>query len=80
MIAAGDARRPSVGTAPGTGEQVVGAQLIESADADAQFERDGFGRETAGAGLGKEMTEQRRSNTVGELEFFMARKMAGRWI
>jgi hypothetical protein len=30
--------------------------------------------------LGQEMTDERRGNTVGELEFFMARKLAGRWI
>jgi len=57
VITAGQPGRPSVGTALSTGEQVVGAQLVEAADADAQFERDAFGREEAGTGLGKEMTD-----------------------
>lgn len=54
------------------------------ADADAQFERDGFGREQAGAGLGEEMADQWRGDAVNKLvrrlKFFMARKVAGRWI
>jgi hypothetical protein len=62
------------------GAQVVRAELVVATDADAQFQRDGFGGEEAGAGLGKEMADERRGNAVGELEFFMARKLAGRWI
>lgn len=80
MIPTGATGRPSVGTTLSTGEQVVRAELVEAAKADAEFQRDGFGREDAGAGLGKEMTDERRGNTMGELEFFMARKLAGRWI
>ena len=62
------------------GEQGVRAQLVEATEADPQFERDGFRRKDAGAGLGKELADPWRGNTVGELEFFMARKLAGRWI
>ena len=80
MIAAGKARRPGVGAALSAGEQVVGAQLVIAADAEAQFEGNGLGQEDAGAGLGEEVTDQGWSETVGELEFFMARKLAGRWI
>jgi hypothetical protein len=84
MIPAGATGRPSVGAALRAGEQVVGAQLVEAADADAQFERDGFGREQAAAGLGEEMADQWRGDAVNELVrrlvFFMARKVAGRWI
>jgi hypothetical protein len=30
--------------------------------------------------LGEEVADQWRGNTVGELEFFIARKIAERWI
>jgi hypothetical protein len=59
------------------GEQVVRAQLVVATHTDAQFKRDGIARKDAGAGRSKEMTDQRRGKTVGELEFFMARKLAG---
>jgi len=62
------------------GEQVVRAQLVEATEADPQFERDGFRRKDAGASLGEEMADQWSGNTVGELGFFMARRLAGRWI
>jgi hypothetical protein len=83
-IAARQAGGPGCGLALGAGEQGVRAPLIVAADAEAQFQRDRFGRETAGAGLGKEMTDERRGNTVNEwvrvLKFFLARTVAGRWI
>ena len=56
------------------------AELVEAACADAQFERDGFGGEPARAGLGEEVADQWRGNTVCEWEFFMARKLTERWI
>jgi hypothetical protein len=80
VIAARQAGRPGFGVALSAGEQVVCAQLVEATEADPQFERDGFRRKDAGASLGEEMADQWRGNTVGELEFFMARKLAGRWI
>lgn len=43
VIAAGDARRPGFGVALSAGEQVVRAQLVETAHAEAQFEGNGFG-------------------------------------
>ena len=43
VIAAGQTGRPSVSATLSAGEQVVGAQLVVTADTDAQFERDGFG-------------------------------------
>ena len=55
VITARETGRPSVGAALRAGEQVVGAQLVEAADADAQFECDRCGREQAGAGLGEEV-------------------------
>ena len=80
MISAGQTGRPSFGAALSTGQQVVGAQFVEATQADAQFQSDGLGREKAGAGLGEEMTDQWCSKAVSELELFMARKIAGRWI
>ena len=80
VIAARQTGRPGFGVALSAGEQVVRAQLVEATEADPQFERDGFRRKDAGAGLGEEMADQWSGNTVGELEFFMARKLAGRWI
>lgn len=64
----------------GAGPQVVGAQLVEAAEADAQFGGDRCGREAAGTGLGEEVADQWRGDAVEELEFCMARKMAGSWI
>lgn len=84
MIAAGETGRPSVRLTLGAGEQVVGAELVEAADADAQFEGDGCGRDQAGPSLGEEMADEVRSGSLGELRlalgFFMARKLTGRWI
>ena len=80
MITARQTGRPDLGAALSTGEQGVGAKLVEAAQADAQFQSDGLGREKAGAGLGEEMTDQWCSKAVSELELFMARKIAGRWI
>jgi len=57
VITAREPGEPSVGAALSAGEQVVGAQLVEAADADAQFEGDRFGREQPGAGLGEEVTD-----------------------
>jgi hypothetical protein len=80
VIAARQPGRPSVGVALSAGEQVVGAELVVATHTDAQFERDRFRREQAGAGLGEEMADQWRGDAVDELEFFMARKITGRWI
>jgi hypothetical protein len=57
VITARETGRPSVGAALGAGEQVVGAKLVEAADADAQFECDRFGREQTRAGLGEEVAD-----------------------
>ena len=72
MIATRQTGRPGFGVALSPGEQVVGAQLVETAQADAQFEGDRFGRELAGAGLGEEMADQGCGDAVSELEFFIA--------
>ena len=82
MIATGASGRPRLGAALSTGEQVVGAQLVETAQADAEFERDGLWLEQTRASLGEEMSDQRCSAAVGQLrlKFFMARKVAGGWI
>ena len=80
VIPAGETGRPSFGAALSAGEQVVGAQFVAAAQADAQFQGDGFERECGGAGLGEEVADQWSRKTVSELEFFMARKIAGRWI
>jgi len=80
VIAARQTGRPGFGVALSAGEQVVRAQLVEASETDPQFERDGCRRKAAGASLGEEMADQWSGNTVGELGFFMARKLAGRWI
>jgi hypothetical protein len=76
MIATGETGRPGFGVALSAGEQVGGAQLIEAAHTDAQFERDRLGREQAGTGLCEEMADQWRgyamSQLVSELIFFIA--------
>ena len=72
MIPTGETGRPGFGLTLSAGEQVVGTQLVEAADADAQFEGDRFGREQAGAGLGEEMADRGRDNAVSELQFLIA--------
>jgi len=54
--------------------------LVEATQADAYFERDGLRRKEARASLGKKMADQGWRNAVSELQFFIARKVAGRWI
>jgi len=71
VITAGTAWRPSVGAALGTGPEVVGAELVAAAEAQAQFHGEGLERQIAGAGLGKELTDPRRGDPVSELEFFI---------
>ena len=80
MGTAGAPGRPGFGMALGAGAQIVGAQLLAAAPAEAQFQGARGGRAPAGTGLGEEMTDQRRGETVGELQFFITRKVAGRWI
>jgi len=84
MIATGETRGPSVGLAVGASEEVFGAELVETADADVQFERDHLGCNQAGTGLGEEMADKGSGEAVGELMralwFFMGRKLTGRWI
>lgn len=84
MIAAGDAWSPGVGLAMGAGQQIAGAELVEAAEADSQFERDGCWGDQAATGLGEEMTDEWSGDTAGKLlwvlVFFMAWKVAGRWI
>jgi hypothetical protein len=80
VIAPRETGRPSFGVALSAGQQVVGAQLVAATKTDAQFEGDCFGREPAGTGLGEELSDQRRGDTVGEWQFFITRKVAGRWI
>ena len=82
MVAPGASGCPRLGAALSTGEQVVGAELVETAPADAEFECDRLWPKQAGAGLGEEMSDQRCGTAAGQLriEFFMARKVAGRWI
>ena len=77
---AGAPGRPGFGVAVGAGAQIVGVQLIDAAQAQAQFQGERGGREPAGTGLGEEMTDQRRGDTVREWQFFITRKAAGRWI
>ena len=80
MISARQTGRPSVGTALRTGVQVVGARLVDRADADAQFECDGFERQQASTGLGEEVADEWGVDAMGEWNFFLARKRAERWI
>ena len=52
----------------------------------AMEQDDGFGfgigslAEVENVSIWAEAADERRAKTVGELEFFMARKLAGRWI
>ena len=82
VIAAGKSGGPYLGPALCAGEQVIGAELVEAAEADAEFKRDDFGLEQTGAGLGEEMADQGCGTATGELRFrfFLARKVTDRWI
>ena len=82
MVAPGATGCPRLGAALRAGEPVVGAEWVETAQADAQFKGDGLWLEQTRAGLVEEMSDQRGGPAAGQLrmEFFMARKGAGRWI
>ena len=64
----------------GASPQVIGAELVEAAQAHAQFKGDGFGGEEAGTSLGQQMPDQRGGDAVSELRFFIPRTVAERWI
>ena len=76
MVAAGGAWSPGVGLAASAGAQVVEAQSIETARADAQFGGDRAWGKMAGAGLGKEVADQRSRNTMEQLELFILGRIA----
>jgi len=80
MIATRQARRPRFGVALGAGGQILGAELVVTTQADAQFEGHGGWREMARAGLSEEVADQWRGKPVGELEFFIAAKIVEKWI
>ena len=80
MIAAGNARLPSPGAALGAGAQVVGAELVNAGQAQAEFRREARCRKFAGSQLGEKVADQRRGKTAGELWFFIAPVVAGGWI
>jgi len=80
MIATGEAGRPRIGATLGAGGQILGAELVVAAQADAQFEGDGGWCDLAGAGLSEEMADQRRGKPVSELEFFIAPRVSEKWI
>ena len=80
MIAAGESRRPGVGLAVSASSQVVGAELVAAAQTEAQSKGPGGEVQAVRADFGQEVPDQWGRNTVGELAFFMARKLAERWV
>ena len=72
MVTAGGLRGPGAGLTLGASPQVVGAELVEAAGMDVQFEGRGLDGEATGADFSEEMADERGGQTMGELLFFMA--------
>ena len=60
--------------------QVIGAELAEGPEADAQLGCYLCGRKPARAGLCEKMADEGRSEAAGQLRFFIAPVVAGGWI
>ena len=73
MIAAGTAGRPSVSLAVGTGVEVVAVELVEVSSPQAQFGGGRACRQSLGAMLGQEVTNEGSRKAMNQL-FFMAAK------
>ena len=69
MIAAREPRLPGVGPARRTGPEIIGAKLVNAGQPQAQLGGQCGGAKLARPQPGKEMTDQRRRKTAGELWF-----------
>jgi hypothetical protein len=56
----------------GASGQILGAELVEATQADAQFKGDRGGHQLSRPRLREEMADQWGGKTVGELKFFIA--------
>ena len=70
--------RPSFSAALGASGQILGAELVEATQADAQFQGDGGGHQLSRPRLREEMADQWGGKPVGELKFFIAPKIVGK--
>ena len=78
MSAARQAWRPGFSAALGAGGQILGAELVVAAQADAQFKGDRGGHKLSRPRLREEMADQWGGKPVSELKFFIAPKIVGK--
>jgi hypothetical protein len=78
MIAAGEARGPSVGLAVGAGVEVFGVEFVEAGTGQAQLSGGGAGADLAGAITVEKMTDERNRVTFDQLKFFIGPKVTGK--
>lgn len=71
MIAARESRLPGIGPTLRTGPEIIGAKLVKAGQPHAQLGGQCSGAKLARPPPGKEMTDQRRRKTTGELWFFI---------
>jgi len=75
VIAAGNARNPLLLTTLGAGPQVIGVHFIEARFGQIELLAGLGSIESAGAELGKDMSDQRRSAAMEQLDFFIAARI-----
>ena len=67
MISAGDAWRPGLGLALGTGSEVLAVEFVEARAGQAQFPGRLAGGKFSAAMAGQEMTDKRNRETFDQL-------------
>ena len=80
MIVPRSVRFPLPGMAGRARPEVIGAELVEATEADAQLDCYLCGRKPVRAGLCEKMADERRSEAARQLRFFIAPVIAGGWI
>jgi hypothetical protein len=78
MVAAGEARRPSVGLAVGAGLEIIGVEFVEAGAGQAQLAGGGAGADLAGAITVEEMADEGSGVTFEQLKFFIGPKVTGK--
>ena len=80
MVAPRTPRRPGVGLPLRAGAKIIGAKLVKTSQPQTEIGGQSCGTKLARPPPGKEMTEQWRGKTTGELRVFITPPVAGGWI
>jgi len=78
MVAAGAARRPSVGLAVGAGVEVLGVKFVETGPGQAQLAGGGAGADLADAIAVEKMADERSGVPMDQLKSFIGPKVTGK--